>query len=282
MPLCSMLAIVIPLKDRPVTACVESLRQSLADWEPGTYHLWLCDGGSTQPEMVDALATMAIWDEVTVLSYPDPGFNKAALINQGLRHAQGETVLVSDADIVWNEAALNALLATLAETPTALCHVAQVNETTPQTPALARPRYGYRVERTAQGVTVRVESVTPRPDHRPGCGLVAARRETWQKLGGYKEPFQGWGWEDQDLLIRAEILGIPLRAAGSVLHQSHGDDLRNRFHGHQPPQITRDLNLRRCLTSLQQGELWGSLGPPSANTAPPMVRICAPDFNDAV
>lgn len=273
-----MLAVIIPLKDRPVMACIESLRQSLADWEPGTYHLWLCDGGSTQPEIVDALTTVAIWDEVTVLSCPDPGFNKSALINQGLRHALGETVLVSDADIVWNEAAINALLTTLVETPTALCYVAQVNETTPQTPALSRPRYGYRVERTAQGVTVRVEPVTPRPDHRPGCGLVVAQGETWQKLGGYKEQFQGWGWEDQDLLIRAELLGIPLRAAGCVLHQSHVDDLRNYFHGHQRPQTTRDLNLRRCLESLQQGELWGSLGPPSATTAPPIIRIFAPDF----
>lgn len=278
MPLYPMLTIIIPLKDRLVTACVESLRQSLADWEPGTYHLWLCDGGSTQPDVADTLAHLAQGDDVTVLSYPDSGFNKAALINQGLRHALGETVLVTDADIVWNAAALNALLTTLAETPTALCYVAQVNETTPQTPALSRPRYGYRVERTDQGVTVKIEPVTLRTDHRPGCGLVAARRETWQKLGGYKEPFQGWGWEDQDLLIRAELLGIPLRAAGSVLHQSHADDLRNRFHGHQPPQITRDLNLRRCLASLQQGELWGSLGPPSATTAPPMVRIVVPDF----
>jgi len=278
MPLYPMLTIIIPLKDRPVTDCVKSLRQSLADWEPGTYHLWLCDGGSTQQEVVEALTTMAIWDEVTVLSYPDPGFNKAALINQGLRHALGETVLVSDADIVWNAAALNALLTTLAETPMALCYVAQVNETTPQTPALSRSRYGYRVERTDQGVTVKIEPIMPRTDHRPGCGLVAARRKTWQTLGGYREPFQGWGWEDQDLLIRAELLGIPLRAAGSVLHQSHADDLRNRFHGHQPPQITRDLNLRRCLASLQQGELWGSLNPPSATTMPPMVRIVVPDF----
>jgi len=278
-----MLAVIIPLKDRPVMACVESLRQSLADWEPGTYHLWLCDGRSTQPEIVAALTMVAIWDEVTVLSCPDPGFNKSALINQGLRHALGETVLVSDADIVWNEAAINALLTTLVETPTALCYVAQVNETTPQTPALSRPRYGYRVERTAQGVTVRVEPVTPRPDHRPGCGLVVAQGETWQKLGGYKEQFQGWGWEDQDLLIRAELLGIPLRTAGSVLHQSHADTLRNLFYGYQPPQKTRDLNLRRCLESLQQGELWGSLGPPPATTAPPMVRIFAPaDFNDTV
>lgn len=273
-----MLAIIIPLKDRPVMACIESLRQSLAGWKPDTYHLWLCDGGSTQIDVADTLAHLAKGNDVTVLSSPDPGFNKAALINQGLRHALGETMLVSDADILWNAAALNALLATLAETPTALCHIAQVNEMTPQTPALSRPRYGYRVERTAQGIIVKIEPVTPRPDHRPGCGLVVAQGETWQKLGGYKEPFQGWGWEDQDLLIRAELLDIPLRAAGCVLHQSHADDLRNYFHGHQPPQITRDLNLRRCLASLQQGDLWGSLGPPSATTAPPAVQIFAPDF----
>ncbi|MEB3290741.1 MAG: glycosyltransferase [Leptolyngbya sp.] len=285
-----MLAIIIPLKDRPVAPCIESLRQGMAAWAPGTYHLWICDGGSTQPEVVATLTRVARGDGVTVLSRPDPGFNKAALMNEGLRHAQGETVLVSDADILWNEAALNALLATLAETPSALCHIAQVNETTPQTPALSRPRYGYGIERTAQGITVRVEPVPLRPDHRPGCGLVAARWETWHTLGGYKEQFQGWGWEDQDLLIRAEVLGLPLRAAGCVIHQSHHDTWRNRFHGHQPPQKTRDFNLRRCLESLKQGELRGDLWPdlggdlgrdlgslPKA-TAPPIHRICFPDM----
>lgn len=278
-----MLAVIIPLKDRPVAACVESLRQSLADWEPGTYHLWLCDGGSTQPEVLDTLAMGARAKEMTVLSCPDPGFNKAALINKGLRHTQGKTVLVSDADILWNAVAIEALLMTLAQTPSALCHIAQVNETAPQTPALSRPRYGYHVEHTAQGVVVRVEPVAPRPHYRPGCGLVMARWETWQTLGGYKEQFQGWGWEDQDLLIRAELLGISLRTAGAVLHQSHTDALRNCFHGYQSPQTTRDLNLRRCLKHLQQGNLWGDLGLPTETTTPPIPLILPPDcFRDVV
>ncbi|MFH7242146.1 MAG: glycosyltransferase family 2 protein [Spirulina sp.] len=255
-----MLDIIIPLKDRPVAACVESLWRSLVNWNAGTYRIWLCDGGSTQPEVVDTLAHLANGDRVTVLSRLDSGFNKAALMNEGLRHAQAETVLVSDADILWNEAALESVLTVLDATPTALCHIAQVNETEPQTTALSRPRYGYRLKTTAQGLAVIVEQVAPRPDHRPGCGLVAARRETWQTLGGYKEQFHGWGWEDQDLLMRAELLGIPLRAAGCVLHQSHADALRNPFHGHQPPQATRDLNLLRCLEGLQRGDLWGDLG----------------------
>lgn len=262
-----MLDIIIPLKDRPVLACVESLRQSLVDWNMGAYQIWICDGGSTQAEIVDTLTHLAHGDDVTVLSRPDAGFNKAALMNEGLRHAPRETVLVSDADILWNAAAIESLLTALTETPTALCHIAQVNETEPQTSALSRPRYGYRLQPTAQGVTVVVEQVTPRPDHRPGCGLVAARRETWQQLGGYKEQFQGWGWEDQDLLMRAELLGVPLRSAGCVLHQSHTDALRNPFHGHQTPQTTRDLNLLRCLAGLKQGNLWGDLSSP-ANPIP--------------
>ena len=261
-----MLDIIIPLKDRPVTACVDSLRQSLVDWAPDTYHLWICDGGSTQPEVVDTLTHLAKGDDVTVLARPNSGFNKAALINEGLRHAQAETVLVSDADILWNEAAIKSLLIVLDATPAALCHIAQVNETEPQTTALSRPRYGYRLQTMAQGVTVIVERGTPRPDHRPGYGLVSARRETWQNLGGYKEQFQGWGWEDQDLLMRAELLGIPLRSAGCVLHQSHTDDLRNPFHGQQSPQTTRDRNLRRCLEGLQRGHLWGDLGYPHVPT----------------
>lgn len=269
------LDVIIPVKNRAIAPCLQSLRRSLMDWELGTYQLLICDGGSTQPDVVAILESWSAAASVTVWSRPDPGFNKAALINWGLRHSEAETILVSDADILWTSPAIAALLSALAETPTALCPIAQVQETDPQASALARPRYGYHVYPSPQGMTVGVERVDPtegRPRDRPGCGLVAARRQTWWQLGGYKEQFQGWGWEDQDLLMRAELLGIPLRAVGCVTHQSHPDALRNRFHGDQLPQHTRDRNLQRCLEGLRRGELWGDLtrGP---HPPPPTIQV---------
>jgi glycosyltransferase involved in cell wall biosynthesis len=257
------LDIVIPVKDRPLAACVESLQASLGEWGDCTYRILICDGGSTQPEVVATLAALATEDTIDILPRPRPGFNKAVLLNQGLRQTHADLVLISDADILWNATTLAALCHTLGSQPLALCHIAHVAETAPQTAALSRQRYRYSLKKSGSDYTLTLQTAPPNPHQRPGCGLVCAYRNTWFQLGGYKECFQGWGWEDQDLLIRAGLIDRPILAVGSVLHQSHPDEVRNQFHGGLAPFITRDRNLRTCLQSLQTGDLSGDLSNPA-------------------
>ena len=111
--------------------------------------------------------------------------------------------------------------------------------------------------------TVNIVQAVAGDRDRPGCGLLCTRKQTLLSLGGYKESFTGWGWEDQDLLIRATLFGIKICAAGNVIHLSHSDAARNQHHQHLPPTQTRDLNITSCFQSLQKGDIFGDLRQPA-------------------
>lgn len=264
------LDVVIPVKNRAIADCIASLRQ-LGD---RVQTLWLCDGGSTAPDTVTTLAQLASSATIKILHRPMQAFNKAVLLNAGIVQSPADLILVSDADILWNAEAIAALRSTLDRHPQAICHIADVVETRPTNVALTRQRYGYRITQTGGTYQVTLQVVSSRLPQRPGCGLVCARRTTLLKLRGYKACFQGWGWEDQDLLMRAQLMDIPVLAAGQVVHQSHPEALRNQFYGGLAPTLTRDRNITTCLRSLQQGHLWGDLSPRSSTPQPvPKIQV---------
>lgn len=270
------LDVIIPVKDRQLKPCVDSL---LALGH-AIDHLWICDGGSTQPQVIQTLDRLRPHPKITVLDCALEGFNKATLINHGLYNTQADSVLISDADIVWNLAAIQALTHPIRPTQ-GICCIEQVVESDTLALAPQRPRYGYTITHTTNGYQIAIQALSSQPSsgqsQRPGCGLICADRSTYLQLGGYKDCFTGWGWEDQDLLIRAALLEIPIQFAGRVIHLSHGDCDRNRFHHQLPPAVTRDRNILTCLQALERGELWGNLprlNPP--NQSAPPIQISLP------
>jgi glycosyltransferase involved in cell wall biosynthesis len=248
----TMIDVIIPVKDRPeIETCVQSLVQL-----PQIDRIFICDGGSTICR--DVLTALQPWPNVQILQLPIAGFNKSYLLNQGIMRTSAELVLISDADIVWNELTLQQLQQSVYSIDDSICSVQQVEETNPGTVALKRDRYTYRITQDGDSAILDIQPATEQ-NHRPGCGLLLARRTTLLKLGGYKELFQGWGWEDQDLLIRAQLLNITVETAGQVLHLSHQDDQRNIFHQNLPPSVTRNHNLLAAIDSLLQHNFWGDL-----------------------
>jgi hypothetical protein len=182
--------------------------------------------------------------------------------------ARSDWLLISDADIVWNPGAVEqlqgAILRSLAKPIAAvsgdgIASVASVLESQPSLGPKARSRYGYEIIRESGRVRIQVQQEWSDSDTlRPGVGLIYAQRQTLLALGGYRESFRGWGWEDQDLLMRAALLGIHPVSAGEVMHLSHGDEWRNRFH-QELPQMSRDRNIVHCLQELERGQLYGDL-----------------------
>ncbi|MBW4544166.1 MAG: glycosyltransferase family 2 protein [Symplocastrum torsivum CPER-KK1] len=253
----SKLEVIIPVKDRAeVMPCVQSLTQS----RDKVARVIVCDGGSTEARCVESLHELERQDNVLVMHLPASGFNKARLINQGIAQATSDCLLISDADILWNEASLNALLNHVLSDTQTICYVQDVEESVAHSVALKRDRYTYNLHLDND---VALVSVVPGSDqagnYRPGCGLICARRMTLFSLGGYKEIFTGWGWEDQDLLLRASVLGIQICATGRVLHLSHEDTARNRHHGNVQPIQTRNSNIITSMQSLAEGVLMGDL-----------------------
>lgn len=276
-----MLQVIIPVKNRcEIGDCVRSLLVA----SPVTKIL-ICDGGTTDSKCLNALQNLAKIEQVDWFKYPQNDFNKSQLINQGILRATSEYLLISDADIIWNQQAILQLSSSVLspnnlklspEKPlksplsvpnlpenSIICFVQTVEESRPQTTALKRDRYTYNIQIREQMATVNIVQAVAGDRDRPGCGLICTRKQTLLSLGGYKETFTGWGWEDQDLLIRATLLGIKICTVGKVTHLSHTDATRNQHHQQRRPKQTRDRNIISCLQSLKKGELFGNLWQPA-------------------
>lgn len=247
----SNLEIIIPVKDRyEIQHCVQSLNTTKIT------KVIVCDGGSTDVECLESLP--AIKQDIVVINIPMPGFNKSRLINKGIEQAEGEFILISDADIIWNQAAIDALLDKVKSDDNIICCIQDVEESNPASVALKRDRYTYNITQPNLRVEI-LPDLDLASDRRPGCGIICARRTTLISLGGYKEFFQGWGWEDQDLLIRAKLCGMNICADGKIIHISHDDTTRNRYYNNIAPHLTRNKNIILSMNSLAQGILWGDL-----------------------
>lgn len=247
----SNLEVIIPVKDRyEIRQCVQSLNTTKVT------KIIVCDGGSTDVEYLESL--QAIEQDIVVINIPMPGFNKSRLINKGIEQASCEFILISDADIIWNQAAIDGLLYKVKSEDNIICCIQDVEESNPGSVALKRDRYTYNIKQPDLRIEI-LPDLDRASDRRPGCGIICARRNTLIALGGYKECFQGWGWEDQDLLIRAKLCGINICASGKVIHISHDDTTRNRYYNNIAPHLTRNKNILLSMNSLAQGILWGDL-----------------------
>ncbi|MEG4584544.1 glycosyltransferase family 2 protein [Microcoleus sp. MOSTC5] len=286
-----VLQVIIPVKNRPeIVDCVRSL---LAVGYPVT-KIIICDGGTAESKCLMALQDLAKLSQVEWFKYPQSDFNKSQLINQGILQASSEYLLISDADIIWNRQGILQLFFSILEPIDResfylrtrienvkhlpeisslsavsnskngiICCVRTVAESCLQTTALKRERFSYNIQKGEQIAAVNIVLAVAGNRARPGCGLLCTRKQTLLSLGGYKESFTGWGWEDQDLLIRATLFGIKICAAGNVIHLSHSDAARNQHHQQLPPTQTRDRNIISCLQSLQKGDIFGDLRQPA-------------------
>jgi glycosyltransferase involved in cell wall biosynthesis len=252
--------VIIPIKNRTTLSdCVAELIVAIdraSDIELGT--IWICDGGSSDPICQQQRQQVAQLPCVTVLDRPHSDFNKGWLLNQGIAAATAPILLISDVDILWNDLAIMALANAAAQNSQQFYCIQSVQESTPNNLAIDRPRYTYRIDRS--NATVEVYPAPPPGSQRPGYGLLCGGRSLFQSIGGYRHDFRGWGWEDQDLLIRAQLLGYGVSELGEVIHQSHDDADRNSFEA-CTPQASRDRNIRICLAGLAEGRLMGDLIP---------------------
>ncbi len=249
-----MLEAIIAVKNRvEVEQCVQSLLNIKS-----IFRLTICDGGSTD-ECIASLQKLAkSCDRISILNLPATGFNKSRLLNHAIASSTSELLLISDADIIWNQDAIDKLASKV--TDNTICSVQDVEELQAQSVSVKRDRYTYNIYTKNNIATI---EIVPWSEHsgnlRPGCGLICAKKSTLLSLGGYKEIFNGWGWEDQDLLIRAKLLGIKIATDGKVIHLSHDDTKRNQYCHNFPPSQTRNRNIVVSLSSLSQGVLLGDL-----------------------
>lgn len=248
---------VIPLKDR---ATIDRTIRTLLP-ATGLREVVVVDAGSTDRHCLAALDRSLSSSVVSVLRHPIEHFSRARLLNAGLQRSSTDIVLVSDADIEWSVEALELLLHSARRTG-GFAIVENVDETDPSPIPATGSRLSFEVSRdTGKCVVHVVETPIATVATRTGPGLVCAPRAAWFAVGGYNTFFNGWGWEDQDLLMRAQLLGFSVTSAGQVRHISHEHTLRNPLGGAVGLARTRDNNARLALSAIKDGRIHGPLAP---------------------
>ncbi|MFK8186085.1 MAG: galactosyltransferase-related protein [Phormidesmis sp.] len=274
------LDIILPVKNRDtlLTVVKTILSEMAAAKNSMLGQLLVCDGGSTEATCLQQLETVSELPNVRVLHCGHSGdaqlsnaqssdeqlsnerssaFNKSWLMNKGLAAATAEVVVISDVDILWGAAVLDEVAFSAANYAQRIYSILNIKESDPTARAVRRQRYTYRIAPRETDTLVEICADTVGGETRPGCGIVCAQRQVLAHVGGYKTCFVGWGWEDQDFLIRAQLLGYEVVALGEVIHLSHGDERRCRVA--DSIEESRDQNIMRCLAGLQKGELLGDL-----------------------
>jgi glycosyltransferase involved in cell wall biosynthesis len=161
-------------------------------------------------------------------------FNKSLALNLGLKFSRSDYVFTLDADIILlddhlQEAALldEGCFSTIEwvyESQPARNSTQFTEDTAPPLPADSilelRFRNGARVKhqlsrRDASG------------NRYASPGLLLVRKRDLLEIEGYNSQLQGWGWEDDDVLVRLQYTrGLKRLLRGKATHLTHGDDRR--------------------------------------------------------
>lgn len=155
------------------------------------------DTTNEREELVALLSQLPIRSRVIANSKPHPWRNPSAAINVGIRHANGDWILVLSPETVITPGSFEALqsLAEKERTPGAQSGVAV---------------FGY-VRFLIDGQAIE----TAAPLH-PYGSFYFSKADAFA-IGGYNERFDGWGGDDLDFRTRLELFGVKLRDSRSAL-----------------------------------------------------------------
>jgi GT2 family glycosyltransferase len=192
-------------------------------------------------------------------------FNKARAQNIGAAHTPHDLIFFCDCDILVGEGALDELFTAVQRGPEVFGTVAGVTETQRNARKAGNVvMFGYQLKlRLANGRSLQIvdNEEDAEDGSRQAPGLLVARREDFEKVGGYNGRLHGWGWEDQDMIARLTLgAGLARVQSGYVHHISHDDEARIR---HYPPVKdrweSRDRMFRQALANYDGADFEGTM-----------------------
>ncbi len=112
----------------------------------------------------------------------------------------------------------------------------------------------------------RITSMSPRTCG-GGFGRIALRKSDWLALGGYDVRIRSWGWEDNDLLLRAEAAGVEvvMTPDNFAAFRRHGDCERVFAEGANDKTTSLAISRRNAAATLAGQKCIANAGHPCAN-----------------
>lgn len=178
---------------------------------------------------------------VKILKYPvdQKVFNFSRTLNFGIRNSLEYDIIVkTDIDIIFSDETIEKILAEVNEGNGVICHSAHVPAYEDAVKAMPFWPSKYKIQTTGLGA------------------CFAMHRTCWEKLEGYNEQLEGWGYEDIDLYHRAgEVCKITRSNETAVYHVRH-DGRQGKFF---PWKLK--LNKEISHTRVYVNSNWGRPGP---------------------
>jgi hypothetical protein len=209
----SALQIVIPLRDRAGQRLDNCLR-SLA-WQDGNdcLDVTISDYGSNAAVRGEIAEAGARHGARVVHTETTAPWSRSRALNIGIRAGASRHVLCTDVDMLFAADFTATALSALREAPGRLvvcdCH--------------DLPRTAATAELTRSDFD-RLRSVAERRATGGTGACHAADRSLFEQLRGYDEAYLHWGYEDADLLARAQAVGADVHSIATsttMLHQWH-------------------------------------------------------------
>lgn len=196
-----------------------------------------------------------------------PRFNKSLALNIGLSRSRSDTILTLDADVVL----LDDFLEAAKDLPDGKSFVTieWVHESEPAPLNSHQPgmvgnfatamlsssavEFHFRDGTTVQHQLSRRDMFGNR---RAAPGLLLVNKRDLLAIQGHNSQLEGWGWEDDDVLVRLQYVQRLQRIQkGAALHLTHGDDRRIlRGSRKQSDQI----NFLKCCRNYNNGIFLGT------------------------
>jgi hypothetical protein len=147
-------------------------------------------------------------------------FNRSHAVNRGVEMADGNVMVIADADTAVRHGQAHEAVGRLHGSPWVVGYETMCHLTPQYTGLILDLPSDVKLADGLSGPNARsflrwwsTESV---------CGLVALRRDDYLAIGGNDTRFEAWGWEETSFAHKADtFLGPHLRSSGDCVHLFH-------------------------------------------------------------
>jgi hypothetical protein len=203
----------------------------------------LLDGLRLPESVIGFTKFFQVIDRYSKQTKGDPGFNIGHAQNLGFMHSSGMFVGVLAYDLLHSLSSLCGLIAALSRSS---FDFTKSGSRVFCTPRIMLPEYVAQLSLSAIGYNELLESTNSSVRRIDSCipigsgaGMIIIDRMSWGELGGTDERFEGWGYHDNDFILRASrthkivdlgSFGVisfkPMYSSGGLRKKLHSDHKR--------------------------------------------------------
>lgn len=203
---------------------------------------------------------------INIINIPKvSSFNKSVAQNIGVKYTNNPYLFFCDCDIILPTGLLKEIFLLLIDSPNSFATLAKVKETK------INSRNANNLISITNTIKLKIKdgteiSIKDNEENaldgtRTAAGLLMVTRENFKIVNGYNNKFDGWGWEDQDIISRLALYAkLKYITYGVAMHISHNDNVRMKSYieKYNNRWRSKDLMYRQALHNYDMGNFLGT------------------------